>query len=119
MRPVYALAGGVSEFSKARPDKTFQAIVEEAHDDALDGLGLDFPTFYRRIDGSVASYFSDRFDRQLKAGTMVQDSRALPEAQSSRGRWRSRRRAIYALRKPGNRSLPATWISASLTAGRR
>lgn len=73
MRPVYALAGGVSKFAKARPDKTFQAIVKEAYDQAIGDLDLEFATFNRLVDGSVASYFSDHFTRQLMAGIMVQD----------------------------------------------
>lgn len=73
MRPVYAVSGGVSKFAKARPDKTFQAVVKEAYDYAIDDLGLDFPTFTNVVDGSVASYFSDHFSRQLMAGIMVQD----------------------------------------------
>lgn len=73
MRPVYVLSGGVSKFAKARPDKTFQAMTKEAYDQAISGMGLDFRTFNRVVDGSVASYFSDHFTRQLKAATMVQD----------------------------------------------
>lgn len=73
MRPVYALSGGVSKFSKARPDKTFQAIVKEAYDYAISDIGLDFPAFTNIVDGSVASYFSDHFSRQLMAGIMAQD----------------------------------------------
>ncbi|MEE4609139.1 MAG: hypothetical protein V2L15_09645 [Desulfobacteraceae bacterium] len=73
MRTVYAVSGGVSRFAKARPDKTFQAVVKEAYDQAIADLGLDFPTFTRLVDGSVASYFSDHFSRQLMAGIMVQD----------------------------------------------
>ena len=73
MRPVYAISGGVSKFAKARPDKTFQAIVKEAYDYAIQDIGLDFPTFNKLVDGSVASYFSDHFTRQLMAGIMVQD----------------------------------------------
>lgn len=73
MRPVYALSGGVSKFAKARPDKTFQAVVKEAYDDAVAGLGLGFREFGQVADGSVASYFSDHFSRQLMAGIMVQD----------------------------------------------
>ena len=73
MRPVYAVTGGVSKFAKARPDKTFQGIVKEAYDYALDDLALDHRQFIEIVDGSVASYFSDHFMRQLKAGTMVQD----------------------------------------------
>ena len=73
MRPVYALSGGVSKFAKARPDKTFPAVVKEAYDDAIQDIGLDMRQFTRLVDGSVASYFSDHFTRQLMAGIMVQD----------------------------------------------
>ena len=73
MRPVYAISGGVSKFAKTRPDKTFQAIIKEAYDYALADIGLDQATFTRLVDGSVASYFSDHFTRQLMAGIMAQD----------------------------------------------
>jgi acetyl-CoA C-acetyltransferase len=73
MRPVYAISGGVSKFAKARPDKTFQAVVKEAYDYSVADIGLDFPTFTSVVDGSVASYFSDHFSRQLMAGIMAQD----------------------------------------------
>jgi len=73
MRPVYAVSGGVSKFAKARPDKTFQAVLKEAYDYAIDDLGLDFSSFTALADGSVASYFSDHFTRQLMAGIMAQD----------------------------------------------
>jgi len=73
MRPVYAISGGVSKFAKARPDKTFQAVVKEAYDYAIQDIGLDFATFTHLVDGSVASYFSDHFSRQLMAGIMAQD----------------------------------------------
>ena len=73
MRPVYALSGGVSKFAKARPDKTFPALIKEAYDYAIQDLGLDFPVFTALVDGSVASYFSDHFSRQLMSGIMAQD----------------------------------------------
>ncbi|MGW8317686.1 MAG: thiolase C-terminal domain-containing protein [Candidatus Promineifilaceae bacterium] len=73
MRPVYAVSGGVSKFAKARPDKTFQAVVKEAYDYAVADLGLSHRQFIEVVDGSVASYFSDHFTRQLMAGIMVQD----------------------------------------------
>jgi acetyl-CoA C-acetyltransferase len=73
MRAVYALSGGVSKFAKARPDKTFQAYTKEAYDYAIHDLQIDFPTFTSLVDGSVASYFSDHFARQLMAGIMAQD----------------------------------------------
>ncbi len=73
MRPVYAISGGVSKFAKARPDKTYQAVVKEAYDYAINDLGISFPAFTETVDGSVASYFSDHFTRQLMAAIMAQD----------------------------------------------
>lgn len=73
MRTVYAISGGVSKFAKSRPDKNYQAVVKEAYDYAIQDIGLDFPTFTRLVDGSVASYFSDHFSRQLMAAIMAQD----------------------------------------------
>lgn len=73
MRSVYAVSGGVSKFVKARPDKTFQAVVKEAYDYALADLDISQRAFTEVVDGSVASYFSDHFTRQLMAGIMVQD----------------------------------------------
>lgn len=73
MRNVYAVSGGVSKFTKTRPDKTFQAVVKEAYDYAIADLGLEFRQFTELVDGSVASYFSDHFARQLMAAIMAQD----------------------------------------------
>ncbi|HSJ54824.1 MAG TPA: thiolase domain-containing protein, partial [Anaerolineae bacterium] len=73
MRPVYAVSGGVSKFAKARPDKTFPALVKEAYDYAIADLGLTHRQFVEIVDGSVSSYFSDHFARQLMAAIMIQD----------------------------------------------
>jgi len=73
MRPVYVVSGGVSKFAKARPDKTFQGIVKEAYDYAITDIGLDHQQFVEVVDGSVASYFSDHFQRQLMSGIMAHD----------------------------------------------
>ena len=70
MRPVYMISGGITKFAKAHPEKDFRLMVKEAFDYAMGdvpGLSRDM------IDGSVCSYFSDHFTRQLKAGAMVQD----------------------------------------------
>lgn len=70
MRPVYMVSGGITKFKKAYPDKDFRLLVKEAFDYAM----ADVPNLtIEMIDGSVASYFSDHFTRQLKAGAMVQD----------------------------------------------
>lgn len=73
MRPVYVVSGGISQFAKARPDKTFTALVKEAYDYILTDLGLDHPQLFDLLDGSVASYFSDHFTRQVMAGIMAHD----------------------------------------------
>jgi acetyl-CoA C-acetyltransferase len=70
MRDVYMVAGGITKFAKAHPDKNFQLMCKLAFDYAMNDvpdLTLDM------IDGSVASYFSDHVSRQLMAGIMVQD----------------------------------------------
>jgi len=70
MRPVYMISGGITKFAKAHPEKDFRLMVKEAFDYAM----ADVPGLGREeIDGSVCSYFSDHFTRQLKAGAMVQD----------------------------------------------
>jgi acetyl-CoA acetyltransferase len=70
MRPVYIISGGITKFAKAHSEKDFRLMVKEAFDYAMrdvPGLTKDM------IDGSICSYFSDHFTRQLKAGAMVQD----------------------------------------------
>jgi len=70
MRPVYMISGGITKFKKAHPDKDFRLMVKQAFDYAMN----DVPNLtLEMIDGSVASYFSDHFTRQLMAGIMVQD----------------------------------------------
>ncbi len=73
MRPVFAISGGVSKFAKTRPDKTFQAVIKEAYEYAINDLDINHPDFTKIVDGSVASYFSDHFSRQLMAAIMAQD----------------------------------------------
>src|SRR3989304_4960090 len=64
------VSGGGSKFVKARPEATFQKMVKEAFDYAVG----DVPKLRREmIDGSVVSYFSDHFTRQLMAGIMATD----------------------------------------------
>ena len=70
MRPVYMVSGGITKFGKASPDKDFRYMVKEAFEYSLE----DTPNLtLEQIDGSVCSYFSDHFTRQLMAGAMVQD----------------------------------------------
>ncbi len=70
MREVYIIGGGVTKFARARPEADFRLLVKEAFDRAVEelpGPGRD------KIDGTVCSYFSDYFTRQLMAEAMVQD----------------------------------------------
>ena len=69
-RDVYMVSGGVTKFAKAHPEMNFQLMVKRAFDYAM----KDVPDLTMdMIDGSVASYFSDHFTRQLMAGCMVND----------------------------------------------
>lgn len=70
MKKVYIISGGVTRFAKAHPEKDFRLMVKEAYDYALSCVPRLKPSM---INGSVISYFSDHFTRQLKAGAMVQD----------------------------------------------
>jgi len=70
MRPVYMISGGITKFTKAEPRKSFRVMVKEAFDYAM----RDAPKLRKAdIDGTVVSYFSDHFTRQLKAGVMAVD----------------------------------------------
>src|ERR1700733_3110635 len=71
MRPVYMISGGITKFAKSHSDIDFRLMVKQALDYALEDL--DGRLTLSQIDGSVISYFSDHFTRQLKAGAMVQD----------------------------------------------
>jgi acetyl-CoA C-acetyltransferase len=64
------IAGGITKFKKAYRDKDFRRMVKEAFEAAMADVPRLKPD---RIDGSVGSYFSDHFTRQLMAAGMVQD----------------------------------------------
>jgi acetyl-CoA C-acetyltransferase len=64
------VAGGITKFEKAHPEMDFRLMVKESFDYAM----ADVPALkMSMIGGSVASYFSDHFARQLMAGIMCQD----------------------------------------------
>ena len=64
------ISGGITKFSKANPQQSFRLMVKQAFDYAM----KDAPRLrHNMIDGTVISYFSDHFTRQLKAGAMVVD----------------------------------------------
>lgn len=81
MRKVYMISGGVSRFQKARPDKTFPALVQEAFSQAY----ADLPKLKKEhISGSVGAYFSDHFHHQLMASIMAHDALGLSPKPSKR-----------------------------------
>ncbi len=79
-RDVYMVSGGVTKFAKASPDMDFRLRVKKAFDYALNDANITL----QEIDGSVASYFSDHFQRQLMAGIMVNDYLGLSPKPSKR-----------------------------------
>ena len=79
-RNVYMVSGGVTKFAKAIPKMDFRMRVKKAFDYALNDAGLTL----NDIDGSVASYFADHFQRQLMSGIMVQDYLGLTPKPSKR-----------------------------------
>ena len=79
-RKVYMVSGGVTKFAKATPDMDFRLRVKKAFDYAMKDAGMNLGD----IDGSVASYFSDHYQRQLMSGIMVQDYLGLTPKPSKR-----------------------------------
>lgn len=79
-RNVYMVSGGVTKFAKATPEMDFRLRVKKAFDYALNDANISLAD----IDGSVASYFSDHFQRQLMSGIMVQDYLGLTPKPSKR-----------------------------------
>jgi len=68
-RRVFVLGGGISKFAKERADGTMRDWIVEAVMEALDDAGVDI----HDIEHSTTSYFSDHFNKQLKAGAIFQD----------------------------------------------
>ncbi len=79
-RKVYMVSGGVTKFAKATPDMDFRLRTKKALDYALNDVGMSL----KDIDGSVASYFADHFQRQLMSGIMAQDYLGLVPKPSKR-----------------------------------
>ncbi len=79
-RKVYMVSGGVTKFAKATPDMDFRLRVKKAFDYALKDANISL----KDLDGSVASYFADHFQRQLMSGIMVQDYLGLTPKPSKR-----------------------------------
>lgn len=70
-RRVFMISGGVSKFTKARDDVTFEKMVFEAFDNSRKDLDMTYENFRNFIEGGVGSYFSDHFSRQLMSAIMI------------------------------------------------
>jgi acetyl-CoA C-acetyltransferase len=79
-KDVYMVSGGVTKFTKSNPAMDFRLRTKVAFDYALNDIGIGV----KDIEGSIASYFSDHFQRQLMSGIMVQDYLALTPKPSKR-----------------------------------
>lgn len=69
-RRVYVLGGGISKFAAERSDSNMRDWINEATLEALDDAGCKI----QDIEHTTTSYFSDHFDKQLKAGAIFHDN---------------------------------------------
>jgi acetyl-CoA C-acetyltransferase len=69
-RRVYVLGGGISKFAAERVDGNMRDWINEAVLEALGDAGVRIDD----IEHSTTSYFSDHFDKQLKAGAIFHDN---------------------------------------------
>jgi acetyl-CoA C-acetyltransferase len=69
-RRVFVLGGGVSKFAAERVDGNMRDWINEAVLEALEDSGVHIED----IEHSTTSYFSDHFDKQLKAGAIFHDN---------------------------------------------
>ncbi len=85
-RRVAMVAGGMTQFAKSRRDSTQEELVMEAARLALfeNDLRVDPLKLKGYINGTVVSYFSDHFERQLLFGAIIRDYLGLNPQQSVR-----------------------------------
>jgi acetyl-CoA C-acetyltransferase len=69
-RRVFVLGGGISKFAAERVDGAMRDWINESVLEALEDSG----TRIEDIEHSTTSYFSDHFDKQLKAGAIFHDN---------------------------------------------
>ncbi len=75
-RPVFAVAGGMTDFRKKYPQKSTEELVVEALNMALleNDLKVSMAEFKRMVNFCVYSQFADHFGDQLLAGARVHDA---------------------------------------------
>ncbi|MEM4142013.1 MAG: thiolase domain-containing protein, partial [Thermoplasmata archaeon] len=83
---VAMVAGGMTQFAKSRKDSTQEELVMEATRMALfeNDLRINPLDVKKMIDGTIVSYFSDHFERQLLFGAIIRDYLGLNPMQSAR-----------------------------------
>lgn len=75
-KPVYIVAGGMTDFRKKYPEKATEELVAEALNMALreNDLNVSMPEFKRMVNFCVYSQFADHFGDQLLAAARVHDA---------------------------------------------
>ncbi len=78
-RPVYIVAGGLTDFRKRYPEKTSEELVAEAMNMAVleNDLLVGMEELKRRVNFCVYSQFADHFGDQLLAATKMHDALGL------------------------------------------
>lgn len=78
-RPVYVVAGGLTDFRKRYPEKATEELVVEAFNMAVleNGLKVSMPEFKKMVSFCVYSQFADHFGDQLLAAARVHDALGL------------------------------------------
>lgn len=78
-KPVYIVAGGMTDFRKKYPEKATEELVAEALNMALleNDLNASMPEFKRMVNFCVYSQFADHFGDQLLAAARVHDALGL------------------------------------------
>lgn len=75
-RPVYVVAGGMTDFRKRYPEKSTEELVAEALDMAIreNDLKVSMPQFKGMVNFCVYSQFADHFGDQLLAAARMHDA---------------------------------------------
>ncbi|MBI2951036.1 hypothetical protein HYY27_03025, partial [bacterium] len=78
-RPVYVVAGGLTDFRKRYPEKATEELVVEAFNMAVleNDLRVSVSEFKRMVSFCVYSQFADHFGDQLLAAARVHDALGL------------------------------------------
>ena len=75
-KPVYIVAGGMTDFRKTYPEKATEELAAEAFNMAIleNDLKVSMPEFKRMVNFCVYSQFADHFGDQLLAAARVHDA---------------------------------------------